>query len=86
MSDLRGGEEPLLGVLDLGKVDIPARGTGDEASVDGVVEDPSEQLVGLADGGRGVSVGVEVGNPFLDVEERDGADRHRSEGRHDQAA
>ncbi|GBE23776.1 hypothetical protein BMS3Bbin02_00041 [bacterium BMS3Bbin02] len=58
--DLFGREKPLLGVLDLGQGDVPARCGGDEASVDSVVEDPAQQRVGLADRGRGVPVGVEV--------------------------
>ena len=81
-----GGEEPLLGVLDLGQGDVATGSAGDESTVDGVVEDPSEELVGLADGGRGVPVGVKVRNPFLDVEDTDGADRHVGEDGQDEAA
>ena len=39
--DLGGGEEPLLGVLDLGQGDVPARCGGDESAIDDVVEDPA---------------------------------------------
>ena len=85
LGDLVRGEEPLLGVLDLGQRDVAAGSAGDEPTVDGVVEDPSEELVGLADGGRGVAVGVKVRNPFLDVEDTDGADRHVGEDGQDEA-
>jgi len=86
LGDLGRSEEPLLGVLDLGQVDIATRGAGDESGCDRVVQDSSEELVGVADGGRRVPVGVEVRDPVLDVEDTDRPDRHVGKHRQNEAA
>jgi hypothetical protein len=84
--DLGGGEEPFLRVLDLGQVDVTTWGAGDEPGCDRVVTDPSEELVGVADGGRRIPVGDEVSDPLLDIVETDGPDRHGSKDGKDETA
>jgi hypothetical protein len=78
---ISSGERKFLGVVDLWQGDAVARAAGDDSAGDRVVQDSSEQLVGLSDRRRGVPVGVEVPNPFLDIEDADGADRYLGEGR-----
>jgi len=86
VGDLVRREEPLLGVVVPWQGDVATRAAGDEPGCDRIVTGPSEELVGLADGGRRVAVGVEVGDPFLDVEGTDGADWHVGEGGQDETA
>ena len=57
LGNLGGGEKPLLRVSNLGQVDAATGGTGDEAGCDCVAEDPSEELVGVAEGGRRIALG-----------------------------
>ncbi len=66
MLDLGGGEEPLVRLFDPGQLDALARGAGNESRLDGDGEDPTQDLVGFANGGRRISRGGECGDPFLD--------------------
>jgi hypothetical protein len=51
-----------------------------------VVADPSEELVGVADGGWCIGVGDELSDPVLDVVEPDGTDRHGGQDGEGEAA
>ena len=84
VGDLGGGEEPFLGVLDLGQVDVTTRGSGDEPGCDRIVADPPEELAGVADRRRRITVGDKMSDPLLDVVQTDGTNRHGGEdGEHE---